>query len=161
MLLIVAWLVPFLVHLAPWSGARPLGAYLLPMFWTTLVAVYFFGAAMGLVTGLFAPAANLVLTGLPAWKFLSLMSIELAVFAFVMTWAVRVAPRFWPAAPLAYLAARAVSTGLGLLPLFSGASTSPTLIATSLARAGAGLVILAAINFALVRFYPKSDVPAA
>ena len=40
-LLFVAWLVPFAVHLVPWSGDRPLGAYLLPMFWTAFVAVYF------------------------------------------------------------------------------------------------------------------------
>jgi len=47
-LAVVAWLVPFLVHLIPWAGARPLGVYMLPVFWTTFVAVYFYGALAGL-----------------------------------------------------------------------------------------------------------------
>ncbi len=38
-LMLVAWLVPFLVHLVPWAGPRPLGVYLLPAFWTAFVAV--------------------------------------------------------------------------------------------------------------------------
>src|SRR4051812_38931439 len=68
-LLALAWLIPFAVHLVPWSGLRPLGAYLLPMFWTAFVALYFFGPGLGLMVGLFAPVLNLLVTGLPAWKF--------------------------------------------------------------------------------------------
>ena len=58
-LLALAWLVPFAIHLVPWSGGRPLGAYLLPVFWTMLVAVYFYGPVSGLLVGLFAPVLNL------------------------------------------------------------------------------------------------------
>ncbi|MDB6115969.1 MAG: hypothetical protein JWQ62_2914, partial [Lacunisphaera sp.] len=46
-LLAAAGLVPFLVHLLPWSGHRPLGVYVLPVFWTTFIALYFRGAGLG------------------------------------------------------------------------------------------------------------------
>src|SRR3954467_6970631 len=82
-LLALAWAAPFLLHLVPWSGARPLGVYLLPMFWTTFVAVYLYGGVMGLAVGLFAPAVNLIVTGLPAGKQVGESMLELIVFACV------------------------------------------------------------------------------
>ncbi|MBS0661971.1 MAG: hypothetical protein JSR48_01805 [Verrucomicrobia bacterium] len=155
-LLIVAWLVPFLVHLIPWTGARPLGAYLLPMFWATFVAVYFYGAGVGLLTGLFGPAVNLFLTGLPAWKFLSVLSFELALFAVGLAWAVRHLPRFWLLAPLGYLGAKTASTLLqSVTPVFGDIGAPLRFFGSSVSGGAAGLVALAAINFALVRFYPK------
>ncbi len=161
-LLALAWLVPFLVHLAPWSGARPLGAYLLPMFWATFVAVYFYGAGAGLLTGLFAPAVNLLVTGLPAWKFLSVLSFELAVFAVLLAWAVRRRPQLWLLAPLGYLAAKTASTLLqSATPVFGDIGAPVRFFANSVAGGAAGLAVLAAINFALVKFYPKDSGPAA
>src|SRR4051812_50155412 len=74
-LLALAWAVPFLVHLIPSSGARPLGVYLLPMFWTAFVAVYFYGAVMGLAVGLVAPAINLMVTGLPVSRHIAEASL--------------------------------------------------------------------------------------
>src|SRR5436190_21488939 len=94
-LLALAWLIPFLVHLVPWANPRPLGAYLLPVFWATFIAVYFYGLTAGLLTGLFSPAVNLLVTGLPSWRFFGMMGVELIVFVLVTTWAVRQAPRFW------------------------------------------------------------------
>lgn len=155
-LLVIAWLIPFLVHLAPWAGARPLGAYLLPMFWATFVAVYFYGAGAGLLTGLFAPAVNLLVTGLPAWKFFGVLSFELAVFALILAWAVRHAPRFWLLAPLGYLVAKAASTLLqSATPVFGDIGAPARFLAASVAGGAAGLVVLAAINLALVKYYPK------
>ncbi|MFI5337409.1 MAG: hypothetical protein ACHQ5A_11530, partial [Opitutales bacterium] len=66
-LLVASWLVPVLVHLVPWHGSLPLGVALLPGFWTAFVAVYFFGARIGLPVALVTPAVNLLTTGLPAW----------------------------------------------------------------------------------------------
>jgi hypothetical protein len=156
-LLFIAWLIPFAVHLAPWSGARPLGAYLLPMFWATFVAVYFFGTGAGLLTGLFAPAVNLLVTGLPAWKFLSVMSLELVIFAVLTAWAVRRAPRFWLLAPLGYLAAKTGSTLVqSATPLFGDIGAPAHFFAASVTGGAAGLLVLAAINLALAKSYPKS-----
>lgn len=161
-LLAIAWLVPFLVHLVPWSGARPLGVYLLPMFWTTLVAAYFYGAIMGLLTAVLIPAINLLVTGLPAWRIFGLMSLELAVFALAFAGAVRLAPRFWLWAPLAYCAGRAASILLQVVTgTFHPANGPLAYVTHSLFNALAGLAVLTAINFALVRFYPKAPASSA
>ena len=156
-LLALAWLIPFAIHLLPWSEARPLGAYLIPVFWTAFVAVYFYGAAVGLIVGLAGPVLNLVVTGLPAWRFLGVMSIELVIFVLVLTGAVRRAPQFFLLAPLGYLVAIAASTGLQAVTTLFGAIGQPgPHFLRSLAGSLAGLVVLTAINIALVRFYPKS-----
>jgi len=155
-LLLVAGLLPFLIHLLPWSGARPLGAHLLPMFWTTFVAAYFYGPKIGVLVGLFAPVLNLVITGLPAWKFLGLMSVELTVYALVAAWAVRRLPRFILIAPLGYLVALLTVTTLQIALGVLGDAVAPlTSWAQLIVSSLAGLVVLAAINAALVQFYPK------
>jgi uncharacterized membrane protein len=155
-LLLVAGLLPFLIHLLPWSGARPLGAHLLPMFWTTFVAAYFYGPKSGVLVGLFAPMLNLVITGLPAWKFLGLISVELTVYALVAAWAVRRLPRFVLIAPLGYLVARLAVTTLQIALGVLGDAVAPlAYLAQVVVSSLAGLIVLTAINGALVRFYPK------
>lgn len=155
-LLAVAWLVPFVVHLLPWSGPRPLGAHLLPMFWTAFAAVYLHGLRVGLLVGLFAPALNLALTGLPALRWLSVLSFELVVFALFAWWAVRHRPALWFIAPAGYLAAKLASTGLQtLLALFGDLGAPGAFLLGSLRNALPGLAVLAIINFALLKFYPK------
>lgn len=155
-LLFVAWLVPFAVHLIPWSGDRPLGAYLLPMFWTAFVAVYFYGVRMALVVALFAPAINLVVTGLPAWRFLSGLASELVVFTLIAAWAVRRAPRAFVIAPLACLVARLVVAGLQTVSGFRPPGAFVDILGQSIRGGLAALVVLLAINGALVIFYPKT-----
>ena len=156
-LLALAWLIPFAIHLAPWSGVRPLGAYLLPMFWATFVAAYFYGAGLGVVVGLFAPAINLLVTGLPAWKFMSVLSFELTVFALVTAWAVRRAPRFVLAAPLGYVGAKLGSTGLQAATAAFGDSGAPgEVFGQSLVGGVAGFGVLTAINAGLAWGYPKA-----
>jgi hypothetical protein len=155
-LLALAWSIPFAIHLAPWSGVRPLGAYLIPMFWAAFVAIYFYGAAVGLIVGLFAPILNLLITGLPAWKFLSVLSFELAIYALVATWSVRRAGRFILIAPLAYIVAKVASTGLQAATTVFGDIGQPgEFFARSLFGSAAGLAVLGVINAALVWFYPK------
>jgi hypothetical protein len=153
-LLAVAWLVPFMVHLIPWSGDRPLGALLLPMFWTGFVAVYLYGLRVGLLVGLFAPALNLVLTGLPALSRLAMMSFEIAVFVSFAWWLVqRKSAGFW-VAPLGYLTAKLATA---LLQILTGASALAvgSEFPTSLVAALPGLVILAGVNYAVIKYYPK------
>ena len=159
-LLALAWLIPFLVHLIPWTGERPLGAYLLPLFWATFVAVYFYGATAGMITGLFAPVVSLLVTGLPAWGFFSRTILELVLFVLATTWAMRQAPWFWLWAPLGYFVAKTVSALLLSAPTIIGRPDSAGYFFTHLVVGGAaGLVVLGLINFALVRFYPKGPAP--
>ncbi len=158
LLLAVAWLIPFAIHLAPWSGERPLGAYVLPMFWTTLIAVYFYGAGIGVLTGLFAPAVNLVLTGLPAARGLGFAGLELVLFVAAFALTVRRWPRVVLLAPMAYVVAK---IGVALLQFLLGdAGVSAGGVAHSLERATPGLIVLAAINAALIWFFPRSGEAA-
>lgn len=153
----VAWLIPFLVHVLPWSGARPLGAHLLPMFWATFVAVYFYGLRVGLLTGLFAPVVNLIATGLPALQFLSVLAFELVVFAVFAWLLIRRAHAFWLIAPLGYLVAKSCSSTLHFFMHPFGPIGEPLrFFLGSLQNGLAGLAVLALINFGLVRVFPKS-----
>ena len=157
-LLAVAWLVPFLVHIAPWSGAQPLGVYLLPVFWTAFVAVYFYGAAVGLAVGLITPAVNLVFTGLPLPLYISLMALEVFLFVLIAATALSRWPNFRLAAPLAYLAAKAVAIGLQWgIPVFDYHRDPVDHWLASLQNGLAGLGVLLAINLLLFVFYPKID----
>lgn len=128
------------------------------MFWTTFVAVYFYGARVGLLVGLFAPVVNLLVTGLPAWRGLGLMSIELALFVLAATWAVRRMPGFPLIAPLAYVAAKVCSTALRAMTTAFGDLGMPSdYFVQSLGREVAGLIFLLAINMALAWIYPKAE----
>lgn len=154
MLLAVAWLVPFLVHTLPWSGALPLGAHLLPIFWATFVAVYLYGLRVGLLIGVLTPAINLLLTGLPNLQRQAMMAVELVAFVTVAWLMVRRWPKVWLIAPLSYVAAR-----IGVVvvqSVLTGAGNPVPVIYGSLLAGLAGLAALTAINFALVRLFPKS-----
>lgn len=153
-LLVLAWLVPFLVHLVPWTGARPLGAHLLPLFWTAFAAVYLFGLRTGLLVGLFAPALNLALTGLPALSRLALLGFELTVFVALVWWLVRRGRSAWYQAPLAYVAAKLAATLLLFVAGEAPASAWPAVPAALLA-AVPGLAVLAGLSLALARLHPR------
>jgi hypothetical protein len=152
-LLAVAWAIPFAVHLVPWSGERPLGAYLLPMFWATLVAVYFFGALTGIVTALCAPAINLAVTGLPALRGVGFASFELVVFVFALAFAVQRWPRALWLAPIGYVVAKLCTAGLQAV--LGDAGVSAVSLQHSFTRALTGMIVLAAIHAGLGSFFPK------
>jgi len=157
LLLAIAWAIPFVLHKAPWGGAAPLGAFLLPMFWAAFIAVYLYGLGIGLVVGLFSPFLNLVITGLPVPSSQRAMMLELAVFVF-LSWLALRKPRgrkFWLLAPLAFIAAHACVTGAVLVAgagVF-GNATEPTWtsFAGAITTGWPGLLVLALINYALVR----------
>jgi hypothetical protein len=157
-LVVVAWLVPFLVHLIPWGGARPLGVYVLPIFWTTFLAVYFYGALPGLAIGLVTPLLNLALTGLPALRMAGNMGMEVAFFVGAAAWLAGRWPAFWLAAPLAWVAAKALAiTVQFLVPAFEYSGQPLQHLMRSTQNGLAGLGVLLVINLLLVVFYPKTD----
>lgn len=157
-LVAVAWLVPFLVHLVPWGGPRPLGVYLLPVFWTTFIAVYFYGALPGLAIGLVSPLVNLALTGLPALSGLGFMGLEVGLFVAIAAPLVGRWPGFWFAAPLAWAGAKIMAIALQfLIPLFGYTGDPVSHVVRSTRNGLAGLAVLAVINVLLVRFYRKAD----
>jgi hypothetical protein len=160
-LVVVAWLVPFLVHLIPWGGARPLGVYVLPVFWTTFLAVYFYGALSGLAIGLVAPLVNIAFTGLPALRMAGNMGLEVAFFVSVAALLAGRWPAFWLAAPLAWVAAKALAIAVQfIVPAFEYAGPPGPHLMRSTQNGLAGLAVLAAINVLLVVYYPKADEQA-
>jgi hypothetical protein len=157
-LLATAWLVPFLVHLLPWSGHRPLGVHVLPVFWMTFIAVYFRGPVLGLVVGLVTPAVNLLLTGLPVAAGIGAMGLEVVFFALGAALLVRRWPGFRLIAPLAWVAAKGLAiTVQYFIPAFAETETPWIHLARSTQNGLAGLAVLAVINGLLVAFCPKTD----
>lgn len=155
-LMFVAWLVPFLVHLVPWSGGRPLGVHLLPAFWTAFVAVYLYGRGVGVMVALVVPLLNFLTMGLPAAERVGLMSVE--AVAFVVLAAVFVGR--WPAlrfaAPLAWLGARALALLVQwAVPAFGYTRDPVEHFAGSVVASLAGLGVLLAMNVLLVQLLPK------
>ena len=157
-LMAMAWLVPFLVHILPWSGARPLGVHLLPAFWTAFVAVYLYGGAIGVVVALVVPVANLLTTGLPSLERTGLMTVELVAFVGVSAFLIQRWPAFRLAAPLAWLPAKALTSGLQwLLPVFAYTRNPFDHFVSSTRSCLAGLGVLLAINATLVALLPKDQ----
>lgn len=157
-LAVVAWLVPFLVHLIPWSGVRPLGVYVLPVFWTTFVAVYFYGALLGLAIGLVTPLVSLALTGLPALSMVGTMGLEVGFFALGAAVMMSRWPAFWFTAPLAWVAAKALTIAVQfLVPAFPYADQPGQQLLRSMENGLTGLGVLAVINWLLVAYCPKSE----
>jgi hypothetical protein len=155
-LMAVSWLVPVLVHLVPWDGPRPLGVYLLPAFWTAFVAVYFYGAGVGLLVALVTPVANLLLTGLPMLGMMGMLSLELAGFVAASAWLLRRWPAFRFAAPLAWLPARALAIAVQwAVPAFGDHRNPFAHLRDSTTGSLAGLIVLLVINIALVRLAPR------
>jgi len=164
LLLAIAWAIPFVLHMAPWGGAAPLGAFLLPMFWAAFIAVYLYGLGIGLVVGLFSPFLNLITTGFPVAAEQRTLMLELAVFVFLSWLALRnpSGRKFWLLAPLAFIAAHACSAGLLAMGVnFFGNANMPvkTFFISAITTGAPGLLALAAINYALARgwFGNKND----
>lgn len=155
-LMVVAWLVPFLVHLIPWAGPRPLGVHLLPAFWTAFVAVYLYGAGIGVLVALVVPAVNALTTGLPVSDRVFAMSVELMAYVAFAALALRRWPSLRTIAPLAWLPAYALSLAVQwAVPAFAYGRNPFAHFAGTLANVWPGLLVLLALNAVLVRLLPK------
>lgn len=155
-LMIAAWLVPFLVHLIPWEGPRPLGLHLLPAFWTAFVAVYAYGFGLGVLVALVVPAVNYFTTGLPLLDRVGLMSVELVAFAGFSALLMHRWPALRFAAPLAWVSARALAIAVQwALPGFAYGRNPVEHWLDSVGSSLAGLGVLFALNLVLVRLLPK------
>lgn len=155
-LMAAAWLVPVLIHLIPWSGPRPLGVHLLPAFWTAFVAVYLYGAGVGVLVALVVPAVNTLTTGLPVSDRVLAMSVELIAYVGFAALAVRRWPSLRAIAPFAWLPAYALSLAVQwAVPAFGYTRNPLEHFAGTLANVWPGLLVLLAINATLVHLLPK------
>ena len=155
-LMLVAWLVPLVVHLVPWAGARPLGAHLLPAFWAAFVAVYLYGLGGGLVVALTVPVVKFLTGGLPWFGNAGELSLELVLFSGFAALALHRWPAVRVTAPVAWLAAKVAAVGVlvATSARVGGGPWSDVLL-SALATALPGLGVLLALNTALVFLLPK------
>jgi hypothetical protein len=148
--------IPFLAHLLPHQGATPVGAIWLPMFYMPFMAVVLFRVHVGILAGLLAPLVNFLVTGLPEPRFLMVLSLELTLFALLVSLgskSVRKIP-LWLLAPLGYVLAKLCSSAVLLAwPHLLGAPIAPQqFFLQSVGTAWPGLCALALLGLLTDRF---------
>lgn len=143
------WLVPFLIHLIPFSGTVPLGARLLPIFYAPLLAAWLFHPVVGIAASLLMPFINHAFTGMPTFNVAVMLSVELGVFSLILIIYKNRYPRLSLLAPFAVIAGKTVSALLlfvvPLVPLSPWAYFT-----SSVVNAIPGLLVLLAINLTLI-----------
>ncbi len=78
------WMLPALVHQIPFSQPTPLGAYLLPIFFVSLFAAWFFDPWVSVVASLLQPLLNHITIGMPTFNVAILLSLELVLFSLMV-----------------------------------------------------------------------------
>lgn len=141
-------LLPILVHLIPFSGAAPLGAYLLPMFVAPLVAVFYLSPAGLVLAALLAPVLNHFLTGMPTSAVLPGLIAELVLFSLLVWWLVQKFPGIAGTSVLALISSKFAVWIVGWL---LGSSVSVGLIFSGILRAVPGLLVLLILELLLRR----------
>lgn len=134
--------LPLVVHAV---GGRAAGAVWLPLFYAPLLAALVCHPAVSLAAAVLAPLLNHALTGMPPLPTAVVLMVELVVFATAVQILHRRWPRFWGAAPVAYLLGKLAAllwlAVWPLLPVSAGAY-----FANSLSMAWPGLLVLLLIN---------------
>ena len=139
-------LLPIVVHLVPFNGPIPLGAFLLPMFLAPLVAAFHL-SPVGLIFAAFtAPLINHALTGMPSSAMLPGLTAELLLFSLFVWWLHQRLPRIIGISVLALLSAKLTVWTVGWI-LGSGISLTPALF--SILRATPGVLMLLLVEFLL------------
>ena len=145
-------LLPIIVHLIPFSGPQPLGAYLLPMFIAPLVAAFYVSPVGLILAAILAPVINNALTGMPQAPMLYFVTGELIVFSMIVFWIVQKKKIFLGFSALAFLVAKLVVMVPGILILngeFNLSVFGQNL--ASLAISIPGIMILFAVERLLLR----------
>jgi hypothetical protein len=76
--------LPIFVHIFPGIGNTPLGAFLLPIYFAPLIAIFLFHPLVSVFAGLTVPYLNYLLTGQPVLPVATSLTIELVLFSIVM-----------------------------------------------------------------------------
>ena len=144
------WLVPFLLHLIPFTGIIPLGARLLPIFYAPLLAAWFFHPTVGIFSSLLMPFINHAFTGMPTFNVAVMVSVELCVFSLVLMIYKNRYPRLPLVAFFAVISGKIVSSLLlffiALVPL-----SPQEYFISSIVNAIPGLLVIVVINLVLKR----------
>ncbi|WP_194774659.1 hypothetical protein [Pararhodonellum marinum] len=154
LVLIIAVLIPFLIHLAPPYLGVPVGAYLLPLFYIPFIALLWYGWRVALPVALLAPLLNFLLTGNPDWGWISILTLELTLFVCISYLLMTQKEVKWMAAPLAYLGSVYLSSMLLFFyPIVGG---NPVAFFLDTVMNGIpGICILLLLNVLLINIHPK------
>ena len=150
-------LLPIIVHLIPFSGSRPLGAYLLPMFIAPLVAAFYVSPIGLVLAALLAPIINTALTGMPQVSMLYFVTSELIVFSLLVFLFVQKEKVFPGFSALAFLLAKLVVM-LPKILILSGGLVLPAIgqNLTGLAVAIPGVLLLLVVERLFLRQQNKN-----
>ncbi len=146
MMLAIASVLPWLIHLIPPHQGTPMGAILLPLFVVPLIALLWYPPSVAIIVAAAGPVLSFLVTGLPQGPMLILLTTELIVFTLVAGQLLRASTLGWVAAPLAFLFTKTVSLiVLTLLPFLSQLEPL-NYFRTSISVALPGILLLGLIN---------------
>jgi hypothetical protein len=151
--LALALMFPFMIHILPVPDDTRLGPRLLPMFYAPLLAALLGRTQSAFLVALLAPWLNWLLTRHPTPPSAVIMMVQLLTFvAVVRLLLAKVGARWFLAAP-AYLLAFAASTLLvALFPNLIGGRPVPAWASGTVTTALPGVAILVLINWLAFRF---------
>ncbi|MDP1581011.1 MAG: hypothetical protein Q8M02_12075 [Candidatus Didemnitutus sp.] len=157
-LVAIAWSLPLLIQLLPWTGAQPLTAHLLPLHWAVFAAIYLFGGTMGLFVALAGAVAIVFNFGQIAVAPAEVMTLELIGFVVLATLLKNRWYTLQFAAPLAWLGAKiGLAAVAWFVPVLSLTRDPFGDVVSAVAVAMVGLGALLAINVALVELLPQDE----
>jgi len=151
LLLLVAVLLPFVVHLIPSSGPVPVGAKLLPIFIAPFVAVLFFRFPVALMIAVVSPLINALLFGKPDPAFTLRLTLELMAFVSIAFYLKDWVGMRWVNAPISLILAKLIMAAvLFIIPFGFDYGHTLAQFPVMISTAAAGLSILWLINILLL-----------
>lgn len=102
--LVLSMVIPFVIHSVPWQGKVPLGAIVLAMFYTPLIAVILSRYRMAIFLSLFSSPLNFLITGHPVRENIIFLTIELTMFSLILVFLYRKNKSFFLNPIIGYLA---------------------------------------------------------
>ena len=154
-ILAVSIIIPFIVHLFPSFKGVPLGARVLAMFYAPFIAIMLYRTHVAVITALFSPFLNSLLTSHPTKEMAIILTIELLIFTIISSLIKRRKSSFWLNAPLAFIGSVViVSFLLTIIPGFLEAG-GVTFFLKAVGNAPLGLLILTFINIFLLKIQPR------
>ena len=143
----LAFVFPFLFHLAPWPFPTPIGSVWIPMFYAPLLGVLFSRLHVSLLVAVGAPYLNYFLFGRPTLEMVPVLTLELLVFSLVAKFVDLSSKYFWLAVPAAFLSAKLASSLIFKAVSAGTFSGGFSYFSNSSLIAVPGLLVLIAIYF--------------
>lgn len=148
---------PVMIHLLPVPDDARLGPKLLPMFYAPLLAALWARTPSAWLLAVLAPWVNWLVTSHPAVRGAIVMNIELLVFVLVLRVLLTRLGALWFLAAPAFFCAKAASlVVVALFPTLIGGRSAVDWALQAVLTGAPGIVILVAINWLALRFYPPN-----